>query len=50
MIGELWQFLIALFLGIAAILLWIFVVYIPRRRWDGDGNKTSKKPSDDHQT
>ena len=43
MIGELWQFLVAGSVGIVAILLWILLVYLPRRKWDGDGNNGAEK-------
>jgi hypothetical protein len=46
MIGELWQFLAAGAVGIVAILLWVFLVYLPRRKWDGDGNKDTDKTRD----
>lgn len=37
MIGELWQFLAAGSVGVVAIVLWIFLIYLPRRKWDGEG-------------
>ncbi|MGB3635868.1 MAG: hypothetical protein WA982_17660 [Rubrobacteraceae bacterium] len=46
MIGELWQFFAAASVGVIAITLWIFLIYLPRRKWDGDGNK---KDHDDQQ-
>lgn len=46
MIGELWQFLAAGAVGVAAITLWIFLIYLPRRKWDGDGNNGSEKDDD----
>ena len=39
MIGELWQLLAAGAVAVVAILLWIFLIYLPRRKWDGDGTK-----------
>lgn len=45
MIGELWQFLAAGVVGVGAITLWIFLVYLPRRKWDGDGkDKEDRQP------
>lgn len=46
MIGELWQFFAAGAVGIVAILLWIILIYLPRRKWDGDGNKGNNKGRD----
>lgn len=43
MIGELWQFLIASAVGAAAIVLWVLLVYLPRREWDGEGNDGTEK-------
>jgi hypothetical protein len=45
-IGELWQFLAAGAVGVTAIVLWVFLIYLPRRKWDGDGNKNTKKDRD----
>lgn len=44
--AELWQFLAAGVVGIGAIFLWIFLVYLPRRKWDGDGNKDKVEDKD----
>lgn len=49
MIGELWQFLAAGSVGVVAIVLWIFLIYLPRRKWDGDGIEGSGKDRDDQQ-
>lgn len=46
MIGELWQFLVAGAIGVIAILLWIFLIYLPRREWDGEGRDGTEKDDD----
>lgn len=49
MIGELWQLLAAGAVGIVAIISWVFLIYLPRRKWDGDGIDSSEKDDDEHQ-
>ncbi|MGF1473489.1 MAG: hypothetical protein ACFB50_17340 [Rubrobacteraceae bacterium] len=39
MIGELWQFLAVGAVGLVAAALWLLLIYLPRRSWDGDGNE-----------
>lgn len=46
MIGEIWQFLVVLAVGVVAILLWLFLIYLPRRSWDGEGEDDTGKDRD----
>lgn len=43
MIGELWQLLAAGTVGLVAIVLWVFLIYLPRRKWDGEGRDGTEK-------
>lgn len=45
MIGEVWQLLVAGVVAIVAIILWVFLIYLPRRSWDGD-KKSGPKDKD----
>ena len=45
MIGEVWQLLVAGSIGVTVVVLWLLIIYLPRRSWDGD--KESKPRKDD---
>lgn len=49
MSGEIWQFLLIGSVGIVVGLLWLFVIYLPKRTAEGDSDravKTTDGPKD----
>ena len=46
MSGELWQFFLIGGAGIVVGLLWLFIIYLPRRTAEGESDNASKTIED----
>lgn len=46
MTGELWQFFLIGGVGIVVGLLWLFIIYLPRRTAEGEGDHQAKSVED----
>lgn len=46
MSGEIWQFLVIGAVGIVVALLWLFIIYIPRRSAEGEGDHPAESIED----
>ena len=48
MSAEVWQLAVAAGIGAVIILLWLFLVYLPRRTGEDGGNRNRKDDDEDH--
>lgn len=41
MSGEIWQFLVVGIVGLVIAVLWLFIIYLPRRTAEGEGDNAA---------
>ncbi len=41
MSGEIWQFLVVGIVGLVIAVLWLFIIYLPRRTAEGEGDNVT---------